>query len=148
MKLQVDFYYDTGLSPEAVSTLLRSVGLRPFACWDCGFESRKGHGCLSLVIVVCYHVEVSATGRSHAQRSHTACVCISMSVIRCNNKSLYLRLERCHDHESKKASQPNLLYSTSTLVSLLSEICAQCSVKLFYVLTRCSALYECCSGIF
>jgi hypothetical protein len=22
------------------------VGLRPFACWDCGFESRRGHGCL------------------------------------------------------------------------------------------------------
>jgi len=24
------------------------VCLRPFACWDCGFESRRGHGCLSL----------------------------------------------------------------------------------------------------
>jgi G:T-mismatch repair DNA endonuclease (very short patch repair protein) len=23
-----------------------SVGLRSFACWDCGFESRRGHGCL------------------------------------------------------------------------------------------------------
>jgi hypothetical protein len=23
------------------------VGLRPFACWDCGFESSRGHGCLS-----------------------------------------------------------------------------------------------------
>jgi hypothetical protein len=22
------------------------VGLRPFACWDCGFESRRGHECL------------------------------------------------------------------------------------------------------
>jgi hypothetical protein len=29
------------------------VGLRPLACWDCGFESRWGHLCLSLVIVVC-----------------------------------------------------------------------------------------------
>jgi hypothetical protein len=27
--------------------------LRPLACWDCGFESRRGHGCLSLVIVKC-----------------------------------------------------------------------------------------------
>jgi hypothetical protein len=25
----------------------------PLACWDCGFESRWGHGCLSLVSVVC-----------------------------------------------------------------------------------------------
>jgi hypothetical protein len=25
----------------------------PIACWDCGFESRQGHGCLSLVSVVC-----------------------------------------------------------------------------------------------
>jgi len=39
-------------------------GLQPLACWDCGFESRRGHGCLSLVRVVCCRVEVSATGRS------------------------------------------------------------------------------------
>jgi hypothetical protein len=36
------------------------VGLRPLACWDCGFESRQGHGCLSHVNVCC-QVEVSAT---------------------------------------------------------------------------------------
>ena len=29
------------------------VGLRPIACWDCGFESRWVYGCLSLVSVVC-----------------------------------------------------------------------------------------------
>jgi len=29
------------------------VGLRPLASWDCGFESRWGHGCLSLESVVC-----------------------------------------------------------------------------------------------
>jgi hypothetical protein len=29
------------------------VGLRPLACWDCGFESRQGRGCLSLVSAVC-----------------------------------------------------------------------------------------------
>jgi hypothetical protein len=40
------------------------VGLRPLCFWDCGFESRLGHGCLSLslVSVVCYPVEVSAAG--------------------------------------------------------------------------------------
>ena len=30
------------------------VGLRPFACWDCGFESRRGHGCLCLLRVLCF----------------------------------------------------------------------------------------------
>ena len=29
------------------------VGLRPLACWDCGFESRRGHGYLFIVNVVC-----------------------------------------------------------------------------------------------
>jgi hypothetical protein len=38
------------------------VGLRPLAYWDCGFESRRGHGCLSVVSIVCCQVEVSATG--------------------------------------------------------------------------------------
>ena len=38
------------------------VGLRPLACWDCGLESRGGHGCLSVVSVECCQVEVPATG--------------------------------------------------------------------------------------
>jgi hypothetical protein len=37
------------------------VGLRPLACWDCGFESHRGHGCLSVVSVVCCQVQVSAS---------------------------------------------------------------------------------------
>ena len=41
---------------------VKGVGLRPPACWDYGFESNRGHGCLSLVGVVCCQVEVSATG--------------------------------------------------------------------------------------
>jgi hypothetical protein len=45
----------------------------PFACWDCGFESRRGHGYLSVVTVVCCQVEVSATGWSLVQRSSTEC---------------------------------------------------------------------------
>jgi hypothetical protein len=40
----------------------QGVGLRPLACWDCGFESRRGHGCLSVVSVVCRQVEISASG--------------------------------------------------------------------------------------
>jgi len=47
-------------------------GLR-LACWYCGFESHRGHGCLSVVIVVCCQVEVSATSWSLVQRSTTDC---------------------------------------------------------------------------
>jgi hypothetical protein len=43
---------------------VQGVGMRPFACWDCGFESRRRHGYLSLVSVVCCEVEVCASGRS------------------------------------------------------------------------------------
>jgi hypothetical protein len=50
-----------------------SVGLRPLVYWDCGFESRRGHGCMSLVSVVCCQVEVSASGWSLVQRSPTEC---------------------------------------------------------------------------
>jgi hypothetical protein len=49
------------------------VGLLPFACLDCGFESLRGHGCLSVVSVLCCQVEVSATGWSLVQRSPTDC---------------------------------------------------------------------------
>jgi len=45
------------------------VGLQPFACWDCGFESPPGYGCLSLGSVVCGQVEVSASGWSLVQWS-------------------------------------------------------------------------------
>ena len=36
------------------------VGLRSLSSRDCEFESHRGHGCLSVVIVVCCHLEVSA----------------------------------------------------------------------------------------
>jgi hypothetical protein len=38
-----------------------------------GFDSRRGHGCLSVVSVVCCQVEVSATSWSFVQRSPTDC---------------------------------------------------------------------------
>ena len=52
--------YSRGAGPCGRAVL--GVGLRPLACWECGFESHRGHGCLSLVIVVYCQVEVSATG--------------------------------------------------------------------------------------
>jgi len=44
-----------------------------FACWDCGPESRRVHGCLSVVSVVCCQVEVSELGWSLVQGSSTEC---------------------------------------------------------------------------
>jgi hypothetical protein len=46
-------------------------GSAEFSCWNCGFESCRGHGCLSLVNVVYCQVEVSASGWSLVQRSPT-----------------------------------------------------------------------------
>jgi hypothetical protein len=51
----------------------RAVGLWLLAYWDCGFKSHRGHGCLSLVSVVCCQVEISATSWSLVQRSSTEC---------------------------------------------------------------------------
>jgi len=66
----------TGPSGNAVE----GVGLRPLACWDCGFESHRGHGCLSIVSVVWCQVEVSASGWSFVQGSPIECDA-SLSVI-------------------------------------------------------------------
>jgi len=51
------------------------VDVQPLACWDCWFEFRGGHGCLSVVSVVCcqVEVEVSASGCLLTQRSATDC---------------------------------------------------------------------------
>jgi hypothetical protein len=35
------------LSADFSGRAVWGVGLRPLACWDCGFESRREHGCLS-----------------------------------------------------------------------------------------------------
>ena len=43
--------------PSGSKPFLKSIGLQPLACWDCGFESQWGHGCLSVVSVVCCQVE-------------------------------------------------------------------------------------------
>jgi hypothetical protein len=39
----------------------------------CGFEYHRGHGCLSLVSIVCCQVEVSVTSWPLIQRSPTEC---------------------------------------------------------------------------
>ena len=43
-------------------TQKQGVGLRTLAWWDCGFETHRGNGFLSVMSVVCCQTEVSATG--------------------------------------------------------------------------------------
>jgi hypothetical protein len=51
-------------------------GLQLLVCWDCRSESCWGHGCLSLVSVLCFHIKISEMGQYLTQRSPTECVCV------------------------------------------------------------------------
>jgi hypothetical protein len=51
----------TTLGADCSGSAVYGVGLRPPNCWNFGFEFRRGHGCLSLVSVVCCQVEISAS---------------------------------------------------------------------------------------
>ena len=62
------------------------MGLRQLVCSDCGFETSRGHGCLSLVSVVCCQVKVSAAGWSLVQKSPTEC-----GVSECDRGTSYRR---------------------------------------------------------
>jgi len=59
------------------------VGLRPLAFWDCGFETFRFQGALSLVSVVCCQAEVCATVRSLVQYSLTECVFVCVCLCLC-----------------------------------------------------------------
>ena len=69
------------------------VGLRPLACWNFGFDSCRKDRC-PLVNVVCFQVEVTATGQSLVQMVPTeiVCVCVCVCVIRFNSEPLHLPL--------------------------------------------------------
>jgi len=47
---------------------VKGVGLRPLPCWDCGFESHRGHGCLSVVSVLCVVRLRSVRRADHSSR--------------------------------------------------------------------------------
>jgi hypothetical protein len=68
-------YFDTPTNrkDDPIVRAVRGVGLRPLASWDCGFECRRGHGCLFLVSVVCCQVEVYTSGWSLVQRNPIQC---------------------------------------------------------------------------
>ena len=71
------FGYSITLSVEVTNPGCRAVegvGLRPLACWDCGFKFRQGQGYLSRVSDMYCTARGFATGRSLVQRRPTECV--------------------------------------------------------------------------
>ena len=77
------------------------IGLLPPACWDCGFESHRGHGHLSVVSVVCCQVDVSATSWSLVQRSPIDC---GASLIDNRNLKNEEAIARVGPHHHRKKS--------------------------------------------
>ena len=65
----------TPIGERTVSRSHWPCGLRPLACWNCGFEFLRGHGyrSRSRVSVVCCQVDICATDRSLVQRGPTDC---------------------------------------------------------------------------
>jgi hypothetical protein len=70
----------------ALHALSALLGPWSFCCWDWGFESRRWHGHLSLVSVVCCQVEVTACGWSPVHRRPTEC-----GVSECNREASTMR---------------------------------------------------------
>jgi hypothetical protein len=89
------------------------VGLRPLACWDCGFESRRRHGCFSFVSVVCIQAEVSATGCSLVQSSPTEC-----GVSGCDREALTVR--KPGPPRGRRAEGKNLNLTSTAVLHILA----------------------------
>jgi hypothetical protein len=101
-----------------------SVGLRPLACWDNGFQSLGGPGCLCLVNVVYCQVQISALGWSPVQSSSTEC-----DVTECDREASIVRrpwLTRGCCAMKKKS--PILFYGFHTKFSSTINSCYSCKL--------------------
>jgi hypothetical protein len=65
------------------------VPLFALDCWNRGFESRWGHGCSSLVLVVCYVVGGLCDGADHSSRGFLPAVCACVWSGNLNNETAY-----------------------------------------------------------
>jgi hypothetical protein len=66
--------------PESSSRAVCGVDLQPFVCWDCGFESHRMIGRLSLVNFECCQMEVSVPTKHSSRRALPNEVCLSLIV--------------------------------------------------------------------
>ena len=73
--------------PIHVTARSKDLGPRPFVCWDCGFESRRGS--VSICSECCVLSEVSASGYSLVQRIPNEC-----GVFDCDQESSTMRRSR------------------------------------------------------
>ena len=89
------------------------MGLQPLACWDCGFKSRQGHGCLSVVSVVCLSDRGLCDGLNpRPEESYQVC-----RVIVCDLETSWMwRLKRAS--ESWKPVKEEDSFSDINLISL------------------------------
>jgi len=73
-------------SPVPVAARSEDVGLRPLACWDCGSESRRAHGWMS---VCCDCFVLSGRGLCDGLITYPE-ESVSPGVIKCNINPLHL----------------------------------------------------------
>jgi hypothetical protein len=89
-------------------------------------KSRLEHGCLSLVSIVCYQVEVSATSRSLVQRSPTKCGVSKKCVIVKPRKMRRPRPPRgCRAIGKKEKNE----------CTACADVCNRCTTTKFIVVT-------------
>ena len=65
-------------------------GLRLVACRNCGFESRRGHGCLALLNAV-LSGNLCDGPILRPKESYCVCVCVLQSVVRCNSDAAHIQ---------------------------------------------------------
>jgi len=83
------------------------VGPRPLACWDCGFEFRRGHWCLS-VVECCVLLGRGLCDGPIPLPEESYRVCVSLSVIRCNI-NLYIYSEQVEKDQTKKERKDHVI---------------------------------------
>ena len=74
---------DILLEADSGGRAVQVVGLQLLVCWNCGFESRRGHDCLLQMLCV-VQVVTCATGRTLALGVlSTVCVCVFVCMFLC-----------------------------------------------------------------
>jgi hypothetical protein len=72
------------------SIAIKGVCLRPLACWGYGCEPHWGDFFI-LNVVCCALRGLSVGPIPRLEESNRVCVCVSLSVVRCNNNPLHLQ---------------------------------------------------------
>jgi hypothetical protein len=135
------------LMADPVGRAVSGVGLRPLACWDCGFESRWGTDVRRLCVVYC-QVKVSATDWSLVQRSPA-----ELDVSQCDREATtvrslwpfngYIGMERMHVNDFLK-----LILDLSTFFYLPTDTQLNCLKNNFKIYTKIGiTTFPTCFGV-